>query len=259
MCKCLPTYFLSSSLSYRALKILHPSSCEPFEGVLEVFSTLAKSTALNVYVLPLCLAFDVHLYTLLLLVSSLTGYAAHMLKWLLADSRPYWWVQQTDAYNAHDATARPMLRQTEITCETSAGNPSGHVMLAAACWYVLADRVLQTRPRCRWLAALVWSAYAGGICMVTASRMYYACHYLHQCVLGAALGFAMARFMVRADNDSAMLRLWTADRRGLAMVGGTMAALALCVYVGQLIVGVDPLWSIRTVRRLVLYWYCEDT
>lgn len=228
-------------------------SVQPAESLLAVFSTFTKSSAINVYLLPVCLAFDAHLYVVLLLVSCLTSYATHLLKWMLADSRPYWWVQQTEAYGA---LGRPVVRQSEITCETSAGNPSGHVMLNAAYLYVLVHWTLQSATvrrlqlaGCsgRWLRPLGWSLYAAGVGTVAVSRMYFGCHYLHQCALGAALGFALARYLVQ-PNGWAMQRLLEADRWWLAQVGATMAALAVATYFGQIALQVDPLWSIRTVR-----------
>lgn len=40
---------------------------------------------------------------------------------ILSEGRPYWYV--------FSMPNRPILRQTEITCETSSGNPSGHFFI----------------------------------------------------------------------------------------------------------------------------------
>lgn len=232
--------------------------------MLELFSTFTKSSQLNLYVLPFALAFDVRLFAVLTFVTSIASYMTTVLKWLLADSRPYWWVKQTESYGQQ---ARPELRQTELTCETSAGSPSGHVLLNAACWYVLvhfAVRSLQkrqaqqlirgrTNSMIRFLKPLCWTLYAVGLCMVALSRMYFACHYLHQCVMGAVLGWSLCHLLVERNNGKAMHQLLTAGRLQLAAYFGAMVAVAAAVYFGQIAIGVDPLWSVRTAFN-----HCKD-
>lgn len=53
---------------------------------------------------------------------------------ILAEDRPYWWVSETKTYTS---LTRPTLYQTEKTCETSPGSPSGHLTFASAVFYVL--------------------------------------------------------------------------------------------------------------------------
>lgn len=240
------------------------ASFEPIESVLSVFSTFTKSSQLHLYVLPVALAFDVRLFAVLTFVTSIAGYATSVLKWVLADARPYWWVKQPGSYSS---LTRPDLRQTELTCETSAGNPSGHLLLNAACWYVfvhyalrlLRQRQVQQQLRgstsniIRWLRPLCWTLYAAGLCMVAISRMYFGCHFLHQCVLGAALGWSLCHGLVQAGNGRAMHRLLNTARLRLAVYFAAMVAVALAVYFGQIAIGVDPQWSVHAAFN-----HCKD-
>ncbi|XP_066909058.1 glucose-6-phosphatase 2 [Halyomorpha halys] len=78
---------------------------------------------------PVFSSLDNKLGVQVLLVSSFTEWANNILKWTLRENRPYWWVAE--------AQVNVPIRQTDITCETGAGSPSGHVMGAAALLYVL--------------------------------------------------------------------------------------------------------------------------
>lgn len=243
---------------YYKLSPIH--RCQPIEPLLEVFSTFTKTTSINLYLLPFCLAFDARLYVALVLVTSLTSYTTHILKWMLAGSRPYWWVRETAAYGH---LTRPTLRQTVLTCETSAGNPSGHVMLNAAYLYVfvyfmlespMAKRRFNDAQR-RWLRPLCWLVYVTFVGLVATSRMYYGCHYMHQCVLGAALGYGLCRSLLHKPPGQAgpgtepAVRLLSSDGRRLALLGAAMAAVAVVTWCVQVLLQVDPMWSIHMVSE----------
>ncbi|GLH13687.1 uncharacterized protein GBIM_18211 [Gryllus bimaculatus] len=71
-----------------------------------------------------------------LLVASLVAeWSNTLLKWLLMEDRPYWWVREVELTGLRT----PTLRQTPLTCETGPGSPSGHVMGATAVMYVLRE------------------------------------------------------------------------------------------------------------------------
>lgn len=207
------------------------------------------------------------MYAVLVLVSSFASYTTHILKWMLAGSRPYWWVRETNAYGDQ---MRPLLRQTPLTCETSAGNPSGHVMLNAAYLYVFVYWMLETsaaRRRFgdatrRWMRPLCWLVYTVGVGLVATSRMYFACHYMHQCVLGAALGFGLCRSLLHMPAEQTVAgsepvnRLLNSNRVRLALLGCAMAAMAVVTYLGQVLLQIDPMWSIRTVSDLFVNSLC---
>ena len=85
----------------------------------------------------------------------------------------------------------PDLHQTEITCETGPGSPSGHLMENYAMFYVLADflttqgRVFATPPIAK---RLVWTAFVTLLILLFLSRTYCSAHFPDQCILGMIFG-----------------------------------------------------------------------
>lgn len=117
-----------------------------------------------------------------------------------AADRPYWWVQETKIYSPLN---RPVLYQTERTCETSPGSPSGHMMIGAGFLFmslVTIEKLIvrnfqSTASRCilRYLARLLFGAF---LIVLAVSRMYFATHFLHQCVLGAVFGICITEAVI---------------------------------------------------------------
>uniref|UniRef100_T1IE30 glucose-6-phosphatase n=1 Tax=Rhodnius prolixus TaxID=13249 RepID=T1IE30_RHOPR len=139
---------------------------------------------------PVFASLDTKLGFQVLLVSSVTEWANVLLKWLLAEGRPYWWIKEEKV--------KIPLRQSSVTCETGPGSPSGHVMGTAALGYVflqwlliwLGHTVPTERVKMRKFATyFLWFLYLATVTLVSISRVNIAAHFPHQCVLGAVLGF----------------------------------------------------------------------
>ncbi|CAG2062961.1 unnamed protein product, partial [Timema podura] len=117
-----------------------------------------------------------------------------LLKWLLMEDRPFWWVRETDVYGKGDLARFPKLRQTPLTCETGPGSPSGHVMGYGAVAYCLVvwfikmfvknNKKLSASTKSRVIVS-AWILYGVTIVLVALSRLYVATHFPHQCLLGA--------------------------------------------------------------------------
>lgn len=168
---------------------------------------------------------------------------------MIAEDRPFWWVNETPAYTA---LTRPTLRQTYLTCETSSGNPSGHVMILAAVLYAAMEESIQT---CQWyktggnaIRCLTWNTYIFLLALVSISRMYFACHFLHQCVLGAALGVILMKLIRRHQLDGNFFHLSIGKA---TCVGVLLILITLVIYIAQLLLQKDPQWSIRKVFILI--------
>lgn len=93
---------------------------------------------------------------------------------------------------------------------------------------------------------LGWIIYLCLINMVALSRMYFACHFFHQCLLGAILGHFIARYTIR--NTATMNEIYSYSKLQMLAIGVTIAITAIGVFYGQKLVGRDPLWSIKIVR-----------
>lgn len=58
---------------------------------------------------------------------------------MIAEDRPYWWIKETTTFSDFN---KPTLRQTNLTCETTPGCPSGHSIAAAAVLYVICTEII---------------------------------------------------------------------------------------------------------------------
>lgn len=169
---------------------------------------------------------------------------------ILAEARPYWWIHETDAYTA---LSRPEMRQTELTCETSAGNPSGHVMFQAAFLYVIVSELLkmaQTRYPAKTSSIIGWGTYCIVLLLVGVSRMYFGCHFCHQCIVGGTLGYFQTNYIMSKSNI--LKELCVARKFAMLKVGASMFLVALIVHFTHIILGFDPLWTIRIV---IIKWH----
>ncbi|KAK2720707.1 hypothetical protein QYM36_004558 [Artemia franciscana] len=172
-----------------------------------------------------------------------------ILKWLMKGERPYWWVHETKSYNA---TLPPEIIQFSSTCETGPGTPSGHSMVMSAVWYVIVNSVIQkvvrqsnrlTSFQKDFVSNSLWTIYGMFMMLVALSRMYIAAHFLHQCVLGVALGIIVARTVCGSSKWINMSRSSWYGASAIVLFS------ALSTYVCLLAVGGDPAWSIRRAVR----------
>ncbi|KAK7789428.1 hypothetical protein R5R35_009589 [Gryllus longicercus] len=192
-----------------------------------------------------------------LLVASLVAeWSNTLLKWLLMEDRPYWWVREVELTGLRT----PTLRQTPLTCETGPGSPSGHVMGATAVMYVLREWIehyyiiphedLSDKKK-RALNLLSWTFLIWAVVFVSLSRLYVATHFPHQCVLGFFFGLMVGRLLV--CKTSAWTWWW---RRGswkrLLCISALLTSISISAYWFQRALGIDPQWSVR----LAFKW-CE--
>ncbi len=92
---------------------------------------------------------------------------------------------------------------------------------------------------------LGWIIYLCLINMVALSRMYFACHFFHQCLLGAILGHFIARYTIR--NTASMDRVYDLNKVQMLAIGISIAVAVVLLFFGQKLLGSDPLWSIKIV------------
>lgn len=165
---------------------------------------------------------------------------------ILAGTRPYWWINETGIYSNF---TRPTLHQTYLTCETSAGNPSGHVMMTASILFFMIRSMIY---RSHWfrkrmtipLKYFIWNIYVCIIGLVTLSRMYFACHFSHQCLLGSYFGMTISQMLQTQRFNRFLIEMKRFN--GMA-VGLGILGLVLCTYFGHAAFGVDPQWTIQKV------------
>lgn len=165
----------------------------------------------------------------------------------MAGTRPYWWINETDLFT--NAT-RPTIRQTYLTCETTAGNPSGHVMFSAALLFCVIKSIFYQFAwfRCNskklW-KFFVWNIYALLLGLISISRMYFACHFFHQCVIGIGFGIIISQFLQYQKINYGIMAM----HRKWAFLAG-LCALLLCVviYYAHYLLSHDPQWAVKKVN-----------
>lgn len=222
-----------------------------------------------VFVIPCLAAYNTRLYHKTLVSCIISDFLNLVLKWwekivgkrlwkfidfsifrILSEDRPYWWVHETKSYTS---LTRPVLYQNERTCETSPGSPSGHLMIAASFLFVMLISVeklivlkfMRYRRELRYLARLIFAL----ILIVTMiSRMYFATHFLHQCIFGATMGVCVSetvmftKFVNKAESMS---------KRQYFKVGCSMAAIIAVIFWVQKLLSGNPMASVQLVWNFV--------
>lgn len=84
-------------------------------------------------IIPILSTFNTILTADILMVSVIAEWSNIILKWLIREDRPYWWIREFH----ENKKGYPYVKQGPLTCETGPGSPSGHVMGSAAILYVL--------------------------------------------------------------------------------------------------------------------------
>ncbi|CAH1401591.1 unnamed protein product [Nezara viridula] len=202
---------------------------------------------------PVFCSLDTKVGFYVLLVSSVTEWANILLKWFLAENRPYWWVAE--------AKVHVPLRQTDITCETGAGSPSGHVMGAAALSYVflrwltcwMSEIVPPNKKRFRNAVRIfLWMVYLIIVCLVTLSRVNIAAHFIHQCLLGAIIGLLISMLLVKDAKWTLCRKFFSLSKWKMILLAFLGTSVAVACYFLHQVLGLDPGWSIK----LAFKW-CE--
>lgn len=225
---------------------------EPIEKYLEIISHITTARFMHIYFFPLFLVFGVKKYVNVMIAAISSHISIILLKWALAGTRPYWWVHETHLFTN---LTRPYVRQTYLTCETTSGNPSGHVMFTASILYFIIKAIFYQSPWFRRylnkpFKFFVWNIYLGILGLISISRMFFACHFFHQCVLGSCFGITISHFLqLRRVN-----RFLTEIHRIKAFVLGlAIVIFTISFYFAHYIIAQDPLWTVKKAFN-----WCKD-
>lgn len=238
------TINLYESIFIRQFQDMFPGSESFFLGITKV-SDPAYAIAI---LFPVAASVNTSLGADILVVSVIAEWFNTLLKWLLMEDRPYWWVREF-----HDLGA-PDLQQTPLTCETGPGSPSGHVMgfaalLFAIVRWIIADFIknsseLQENQKRKRIWGL-WVIVIIMLIMVALSRVYIAAHFPHQCILGAVLGILVGYLLT--DNGRWCVTDWwqKGGRFRMLVFSVLMIGISAGSYFLQIALGIDPQWSVR--------------
>ncbi|XP_075219528.1 glucose-6-Phosphatase [Lycorma delicatula] len=171
-----------------------------------------------------------------------------LLKWVLMEHRPYWWVKETGSRGIE-------LRQTPLTCETGPGSPSGHIMGSAALLYVFLQffvdyffrndlSLSKKQKNCRLF--ILWVFYFVLLVLVGMSRVIIGAHFPHQCLLGAVLGIMLGYLLTGTSGRYSIRNWWrSASRCKMLSVAAAISLISAGGYLFHFLVGADPHWSVR--------------
>lgn len=171
---------------------------------------------------------------------------------ILNEDRPYWWIHETKAYTS---LTRPTLYQTERTCETSPGSPSGHLMIASSFLFVILIGVeklivlnfMSYRRPLRYLARTI---FAFILMVLAVSRMYFATHFLHQCILGAWLGICVSEIFSFMKYREAVQAF---EKVKWFKIGCAMAVSVTSIFWMYKMFNGNPMESVQLVCLILFY------
>ncbi|VDP06863.1 unnamed protein product [Soboliphyme baturini] len=197
------------------------------------------------YLFPFISAVHRILFLRFVLVTALCDIINNIMKWMLHGERPYWWIYESGTY-----VVPPSLKQFPLSCETGPGSPSGHTMITTAVWYIVVWAYIKYvigKSRQRFLlSTCAWCLYGLLFVLVAVSRLYIGAHFPHQVLLGGIIGFFFGWLFTRLQVG--MLRM----KHCLLTVLG-LVILAVIVYNGMILCGVDPEWSVKLALK-----HCVD-
>uniref|UniRef100_A0A1B6E689 Glucose-6-phosphatase n=1 Tax=Clastoptera arizonana TaxID=38151 RepID=A0A1B6E689_9HEMI len=171
-----------------------------------------------------------------------------LLKWVLREDRPYWWVHE------YQVPGSPDLLQTPLTCETGPGSPSGHVMGFAALLFAVLHWISHTfintntnlkKNQKKTRIYIIWAVVLVMLLFVSLSRIYIGAHFPHQCILGAIFGLAIGYWLT--DTGKWCIREWwrSSGRFKLLCVSSSVMLISIASYLIQIYFGIDPQWSVK--------------
>lgn len=153
------------------------------------------------------------------------------------EDRPYWYVRENELQE---------LVQNRLTCETTSGYPSKHVMSITGFLIILGYFCCRELGRflnevesnvCKKL--ITFGQYFLVISMGL-SRVYFGCHFLHQCAAGGFLALVVL-YGIRYNG-------WRVYSVGKVAFVGTVICLAsfvISIYYTMVLLDYDPHWPVR--------------
>ncbi|KPM06673.1 glucose-6-phosphatase-like protein [Sarcoptes scabiei] len=220
------------------------------QNVMFALSNIFDPKYAFLFYAPLFYSFDHRIGTKMMWASVISEWSNHLLKWFLHGERPYWWIHEfNQSLQQQDRNSTlPTIEQTFMTCETGPGSPSGHAMVTACVWYVIIDGILNrkklqnSKHRESIIDTICWSFYTLILCAVSLSRIYIAAHFPHQCLLGMAMGIAVAKILNLLETESFGLKVYLFGTFGL--IGS-----AIMTYFTLILMGFNPHWSVERALK----------
>lgn len=206
--------------------------------------------------LPILGGYDRVLFGKAFLAGVIAEYVNIVLKYYMAEDRPYWWLpdSQTDAYkkaienpiqasliSTGDMPVKTVM-QNQFTCELSAGFPATELAFLAAVLYVLGHHVMVKLECNKNVKSYVFAAYFVVLFMAVASKMYLGAYFFHQLFIGINLGMFIGSV---CSTNEFYIMAFNMKRNDVLIMCISVFAFNFVMYWLLLVVGLDPQWTVK--------------
>ena len=206
--------------------------------------------------LPVLGGYDRVLFGKAFLAGIIAEYVNIVLKYYMAEDRPYWWLpeSQTSAYkrameNPNVASLIPssdppskVVMQNQFTCELSAGFPATELAFLAAVLYVVGHHILVKMECNKNIKSYVFSAYFVFLLMAVVSKMYLGAYFFHQLLIGINLGMFIGSV---CSTNEFYIMAFNMKRNEVLVLWVSIFAFNFIMYWFLLLVGLDPQWTVK--------------
>uniref|UniRef100_A0A1A8N9G7 Glucose-6-phosphatase n=2 Tax=Nothobranchius rachovii TaxID=451742 RepID=A0A1A8N9G7_9TELE len=186
-------------------------------------------------------------------IAAISEWLNLVFKWMLFGERPFWWIGESRLY----VNMPPRIHQFPSTCETGPGSPSGHAMVTAAVWWVVASSLgsfLYSHTRSVLISSAPFLLYVALLVAVGTSRIFILAHFPHQVIAGCITGFILGIVLSGRVPEGRPLLFYFSFSFSLLLS-------ALMVNVGLQQIGIDLSWSIALAKKWCSHaeWIRLDT
>lgn len=97
----------------------------------------------------------------------------------------------------------------------------------------------------------IWNIYAFALGLISVSRMYFACHFFHQCITGIGFGIIISQFIQHRKINFAIMEM---HRKSAFVIGLGILLLCISIYYAHFLLSHDPYWTVKKVTIT----YCSN-
>ncbi|KAL2078657.1 hypothetical protein ACEWY4_026342 [Coilia grayii] len=229
------------------------ASTKAYEQTWLFASHLSDPKAAFLLIFPLTYFFNRRTGVAVVWVAAISEWLNLVFKWILFGERPYWWVKESRLFVKNP----PQLQQFPSTCETGPGNPSGHAMVTAAVWWVMASSLascLHARTRSKLVAGVPYLCYFLVLLVIGLSRIFILAHFPHQVIAGSLTGVVLGVYLSRYIPESHSLLFFL--RISASVLVGT-----LVLHTALEKIGIPLSWSVALAKKWCAHpeWVRLDT
>lgn len=122
-------------------------------------------------------------------------------------------------------------------------------MFTASILFFVIKTIFYQSPWCRRylnkpFKYFLWNIYVGILGLISISRMFFACHFFHQCVFGSCFGITISHILQKPKVNRFLTEL---GRIKAFMLGMAIVIFSISIYFAHYVIAQDPLWTVKKV------------